>query len=93
MANFLLALGGYGLFFLLLGAIYFFLLPSLTSCLNGGLTEGTYTYGGECQKPLIRLVLSITQTPDLQNKHFSFVSKAKVLLLDGYIDEGQMERA
>lgn len=34
--NFLLALGGYGLFFLLLGA-NFFLLPSLTSCLGAWL--------------------------------------------------------
>lgn len=35
--NFLLALGGYGLFFLLLGANFFFLLPSLTSCLGAWL--------------------------------------------------------
>lgn len=35
--NFLLALGGYGLFFLLLGANFFSLLPSLTSCLGAWL--------------------------------------------------------
>lgn len=68
----------------------FFLLPSLTSRLDGGFTEG---YRGECQEPLIRLMLSITQTPDLHEKLFSFVSKTRVLLLDGYLNEGQTEAA
>lgn len=59
--NFLLALGGYGLFFLLLGAFFFFSflfrLPSLTSRRR----VRQRSYRGERQKPRIRLLLFVSR--------------------------------
>lgn len=61
--NFLLALGGCGLFFLLLGANFFFFFAlALFNFLSRSLTLQRGCRG-ECQKPLIRLLLSVTRHP------------------------------